>query len=242
MKTSILTAAVLIAFTPIAASAGDLSEDRVRELVLETIRENPEIVMEAVAILERRQSDAQAQAQAQVMEDERDLLERDPNAPVLGNPDGDVTIVEFFDYNCPYCRRVKPEIEALLAADPNIRLVYREWPILGEGSVFAARAALAAREQELYEEFHWALMGMNGRAEEATVMHVAESVGLDLVQLRRDMAAPEIEEHIATSMRLSQALGFNGTPSFVIGDVLVPGLVEQEQLQALVAQVRDEAE
>ncbi|PWR02421.1 hypothetical protein DKT77_12545 [Meridianimarinicoccus roseus] len=239
---SILSAAALAVFLPIAAFADDLSEDRVRELVLETIRENPQIVMEAVAILQRQEADAQAQAQAQVLEDERDLLERDPNAPVLGNPDGDVTIVEFFDYNCPYCRRVKPEIEALLAADPNVRLVYREWPILGEGSVFAARAALAAREQGLYEEFHWALMGMNGRAEEAAVMRVAEEVGLDLVQLRRDMAAPEIEEHIATSMRLSQALGFNGTPSFVIGEVLVPGLVEQEQLQALVAQVRDGSE
>lgn len=242
MKKSILCATVLAVFLPVAVSADDLSEDRVRELVLETIRENPQIVMEAVAILQRQEADAQAEAQAQVLEDERDLLERDPNAPVLGNPDGDVTIVEFFDYNCPYCRRVKPEIEALLAADPNVRLVYREWPILGEGSVFAARAALAAREQDLYEEFHWALMGMNGRAEEAAVMRVAEEVGLDLVQLRRDMAAPEIEEHIATSMRLSQALGFNGTPSFVIGEALVPGLVEQEQLQALVAQVRDGSE
>ncbi|PWJ20776.1 DsbA family protein [Jannaschia seohaensis] len=242
MKKSILSATALAVFLPIAAIADDLSEDRVRELVLETIRENPQIVMEAVAILQRQEADAQAQAQSQVLEDERDLLERDPNAPVLGNPDGDVTIVEFFDYNCPYCRRVKPEIEALLASDPNVRLVYREWPILGEGSVFAARAALAAREQDLYEEFHWALMGMNGRAEEAAVMRVAEEVGLDLVQLRRDMAAPEIEEHIATSMRLSQALGFNGTPSFVIGEALVPGLVEQEQLQALVAQVRDGSE
>ncbi|RBI83465.1 DsbA family protein [Rhodosalinus halophilus] len=242
MKKSILCATVMAVFLPVAASADDLSEDRVRELVLETIRENPQIVMEAVAILQRQEADAEAQAQAQVLEVERDLLEQDPNAPVLGNPDGDVTIVEFFDYNCPYCRQVKPEIEALLAADSNVRLVYREWPILGEGSVFAARAALAAREQDLYEEFHWALMGMNGRAEEAAVMRVAEEVGLDLVQLRRDMAAPEIEEHIATSMRLSQALGFNGTPSFVIGEALVPGLVEQEQLQALVAQVRDGSE
>ncbi|MBY6203221.1 DsbA family protein [Maritalea mobilis] len=242
MKKSIFSAAVLAVFLPVAAFADDLSEDRVRELVLETIRENPEIVMEAVAILERRNADAQAQAQAQVLEEQRDLLEQDPNAPVLGNPDGDVTIVEFFDYNCPYCRRVKPEIEALLAADPNVRLVYREWPILGEGSVFAARAALAAREQDLYEEFHWALMGMNGRAEEASVMRVAEEVGLDLAQLRRDMAAPEIEEHIETSMRLSEALGFNGTPSFIVGEALIPGLVEQEHLQALVAQVRDGSE
>ena len=105
---------------------------------------------------------------------QRDILEKDPNAPVLGNPNGDVTIVEFFDYNCPYCRRVKPEIEALIAVDPNVRLVYREWPILSEGSVFAAQAALAARKQGLYEEFHWALMGLKGRADEASVMRAAE--------------------------------------------------------------------
>jgi protein-disulfide isomerase len=155
---------------PFQAAAQDLSEDRVRELVLETIRENPEIVMEAIAILESRQAEAQAASQAEVLARERDTLERDPNAPVLGNPEGDVTVVEFFDYNCPYCRRAKPEIEALLEADANVRLVYREWPILGEGSVFAARAALAAREQGLYEEFHWAMMGMNGRAEESSVL------------------------------------------------------------------------
>lgn len=242
MSKATFFAAILTVCLPMAASGETLSEDRVRELILETIRENPEIVMEAVAILERRQANAQAEARAQALNAERDLLERDPNAPVLGNPDGDVTIVEFFDYNCPYCRRVKPEIEALLAADPDIRLVYREWPILGEGSVFAARAALAAREQGLYEEFHWALMGMSGRAEEATVMRVAEDVGLDLAQLRRDMEAPEIEEHIATSMRLTQTLGFSGTPSFVIGDALVPGLVEQERLEALVAEARGAAE
>ena len=242
MKKSILSATVLAVFLPIAASADDLSEDRVRELVLETIRENPQIVMEAVAILERRQADAQAQAQAQVLDTERDILEKDPNAPVLGNPNGDVTIVEFFDYNCPYCRRVKPEIEALIAVDPNVRLVYREWPILSEGSVLAAQAALAARKQGLYEEFHWALMGLKGRADEASVMRAAEEVGLDVAQLRADMEAPEIGDHIETSTRLAQALGFNGTPSFVIGDALVPGFVDDDQLKALVSQAREASE
>ncbi|QYX58046.1 DsbA family protein [Roseovarius sp. SCSIO 43702] len=224
---------------PLQAAAQDISEDRVRELVLETIRENPEIVMEAVAILEARQAEAQAASQAEVLSRERDTLERDPNAPVLGNPEGDVTVVEFFDYNCPYCRRAKPEIEALLAADPDVRLVYREWPILGEGSVFATRAALAAREQGLYEDFHWALMGMSGRAEESSVLRIAEDIGLDIAQLRRDMEAPEIDAHIETSMRLAQALGITGTPSFVVGDALVPGVVDAEQLQTLVTDARE---
>jgi protein-disulfide isomerase len=240
MRKIITTIVVALSLAlPLQAAAQDLSEDRVRELVLETIRENPEIVMEAVAILESRQAEAQAASQAEVLARERGTLERDPNAPVLGNPEGDVTVVEFFDYNCPYCRRAKPEIEALLAADPNVRLVYREWPILGEGSVFAARAALAAREQGLYEEFHWAMIGMNGRAEESSVLRIAEDIGLDVAQLRRDMEAPEIDAHIQTSMRLAQALGITGTPSFVIGEALAPGVVDLEQFQSLVSDARE---
>ena len=169
---------------PLAAWADGLDEDRIKELVLETIRENPGIVMEAVAILEQRQADAAEVARADVLSNQRALLEQDTNAPVLGNPDGDVTVVEFFDYNCPYCRRAMDEVQGLMDADANVRLVYREWPILGEGSVFAAKAALAARKQGKYEEFHWAMMSMNGRAEEASVLRVAAEVGLDIDQLR----------------------------------------------------------
>lgn len=238
-KTFTAVAIALALLLPLQVAGQDLSEDRVRELVLETIRDNPGIVMEAITILQSREAEAQAASQAEVLAGEREVLERDPNAPVLGNPEGDVTVVEFFDYNCPYCRRVKPEIEALLEADPNVRLVYREWPILGEGSVFAARAALAAREQGLYEQFHWAMMAMNGRANESSVLRIAEEVGLDVTQLRRDMEAPEVAEHIQTSMRLTQALGLNGTPSFVIGDALVPGIVDVDQLQTLVTDARE---
>lgn len=241
LKKPILVLA-MAALLPMPALSQELDEARVKELVLEAIRENPEIVMEAVALLEQQQADAQAQSLAEVLRNQRDLFERDPNAPVLGNPDGDVTVVEFFDYNCPYCRRVKPEVRALIEEDPNIRLVYREWPILGEGSVFAARAALAAREQGKYKEFHWAMMEVDGRANEASVMRVAEEVGLDLDQLRKDMEAPEVTEHIETSMRLTQALGFNGTPSFVIGNALVPGFVETDRLLDLVDDARASSE
>lgn len=229
-----------LAFSP--AQADELSEDDIKALALEAIRENPEIIMEAIQALEARQAAAQAVRVEDTLERERNLLENDPNAPVLGNPDGDVTIVEFFDYNCPYCRRVKPEVQALLADDPNIRVVYREWPILGEGSVFAARAALAARVQGKYEEFHWAMMGMQGRAEEASVLRIAEDVGLDLEKLRSDMDAPEVDDHIAQSMRLTQALGFSGTPSFVIGETLVPGFVEARVLAEQVAKARSDFE
>ncbi|MBY5971176.1 DsbA family protein [Ferrimonas balearica] len=242
LKKPILALAMAAALLPMPALSQELDEARVKELVLEAIRENPEIVMEAVALLEQRQADAQAQNQSDVLRNQRDLIEHDPNAPVLGNPDGDVTVVEFFDYNCPYCRRAKPEIRALIEEDPNVRLVYREWPILGEGSVFAAKAALAARAQGKYEDFHWAMMAIDGRANEASVMRVAEDVGLDLDQLRQDMEAQEVAEHIETSMRLTQALGFNGTPSFVIGDALVPGFVEKERLSDLVSEARDSSQ
>ena len=236
MKRFLATTALLM--LPIAATADGMDEDRIKELVLEAIRENPGIVFEAAQLFEQQQQALQAQAAAQVLDTEKATLENDPNAPVLGNPDGDVTVVEFFDYNCPYCRRVKPEMEALLAADPNVRVVYREWPILGDGSVFAARAALASRNQGKYEEFHWAMMQLKERAEEASILRTAEDIGLDVAQLRRDMNGPEIEEHIQTSMRLAQSLGFSGPPSFVIGDSLAPGLIQADQMIELVDQAR----
>jgi protein-disulfide isomerase len=188
--------------------------------------------------LEARQAEAQAAAVAATLADERALLERDPNAPVLGNPEGDVTVVEFFDYNCPYCKRAMPEIDALLAEDGNIRLVLSEWPILSEGSAIAARAALAARKQGKYAELHNALMGMRGQVGRQSVLRIAGEVGLDVEQLKVDMQSPEVEEHIATSLRLAEALGFNGTPSFVVGDQLIPGFVEKAQLAEVVAAAR----
>jgi protein-disulfide isomerase len=233
----IILAAAMLMPTPLVAQ--DFTEDYIKDLALQAIRENPQIVMEAAAILEAQEDARKADQSVALMSSRRDVLERDPNAPVLGNVDGDVTIVEFFDYNCPYCKRVKPEIQALMAADPDIRLVYREWPILGEGSVFAASAALAARNQGKYEEFHWAMMGLQGRAEEASILNAAVEIGLDADKLRADMDAPEINEHIQTSMELAAALGFNGTPSFVIGEALVPGFIKTVQFEGYVEGARE---
>lgn len=235
--TSILLAAAM-AFAPSLSPAQDISEDRIKELVAETLRENPELVLEALQALEARQVEAEAAAAAAVLTTERALLESDPNAPVMGNPDGDVTVVEFFDYNCPYCKRVMPELDALLAEDDKIRLVLREWPILSEGSVIAARAALASRQQGKYAEMHMALMGARAKLDEQSVLRIAAETGLDIEKLKADMQSPEVEEHIATSMRLAQALGFSGTPSFVVGDQLIPGFVEKAQLVEVVKAAR----
>ena len=233
-----ILAATFALALPEQSLSQDISDDRIKVLVAETLRENPELVLEALQALEVRQAEMQAAAALAVVTEERGLLERDPNAPILGNPDGDVTIVEFFDYNCPYCKRAMPEVNALMAEDTNVRVVLREWPILSEGSAFAARAALASRQQGKYAEMHDALMTMRGRVEAEAVLRIAEEVGLDVEKLKIDMQSPKVEEHIATSMRLAEALGFNGTPSFVVGDQLIPGFVEKPQLVEAVTAAR----
>jgi protein-disulfide isomerase len=235
---STLLASAFFLILPTGGTAQELTDDRIKALIAATLRENPELVLEALQALEQRQVEAQAAAAAAVLTNKRALLERDPNAPVVGNPEGDVTVVEFFDYNCPYCKRAMPEVDALLKEDGRVRLVLREWPILSEGSYFAARAALAARKQGKYAEMHDALMSIRGKVEAETVLRVAAEVGLDVEVLKRDMDSTEVEEHIATSMRLAEELGFNGTPSFVVGDQLIPGFVEKAQLMEAVSSAR----
>lgn len=221
------------------ARADELSDSDVKRLALEAILENPEIIMQAIQLLQQRENQAKAEAIGSVLENQRELLEQDPNAPVIGNPKGDVTVVEFFDYNCPYCKRAAPVVKNVIAGDSDVRVVYREWPILGEGSDFAARAALASRNQGKYEEFHWALMALDGRATEASVLKVVRELGLDEDQLRADMEAPEVDAHIQVSMELARQLGFSGTPSFVIGDALAPGLIAEDEMTRLIEAVRD---
>ncbi len=221
------------------ARADELSDSDVKRLALEAILENPEIIMQAIQLLQQREDQAKAEAIGNVLENQRELLEQDSNAPVIGNPEGDVTVVEFFDYNCPYCKRAAPVVKNVIAGDPDVRVVYREWPILGEGSDFAARAALASRNQGKYEEFHWALMALNGRATEASVLKVVRELGLDEDQLRADMEAPEVDAHIQVSMELARQLGFSGTPSFVIGDALAPGLIAEDEMTRLIEAARD---
>ena len=237
---SLAAAAAVSLAAPLAlpAAAQEMTPDEVKRLALEAILENPEIVMEAVEILREREAEAAAAQQAEALAGRAESLTEDPNAPVMGNPEGDVTVVEFFDYNCPYCRQASAAVKDLIAADEGVRILYREWPILGEGSVVASRAALAAREQGMYEALHWAMMDAPGRLDEATVMAVAEEAGLDMERLRADMEAPEVDAHIEASMTLAQEIGFSGTPSFVIGETAVPGLVPLEELQRLVEEAR----
>ena len=217
------------------APAQSMTEDQIKQLALEAILENPDIIMQAVAILQQREQERAASGANTV----RLQLESDPNAPNLGNPEGDVTVVEFFDYNCPYCRSAGQTLQALLAADSNVRLIYREWPILGEDSVIAARAALAAREQGKYEAFHWALMNGEGRVTEAVIFKVARDLGMDVAKLEADMVSPAVEAHIALSNALAQQLGFTGTPAFIVGDKTAPGMLSFDEITRLVADARN---
>ena len=212
----------------------------IRALVEEVLREKPEILLEAVRALRERQQRAEADVRRQVILDHRAQLERDPNSPVGGNPDGDVTIVEFFDYRCPYCKAVAETVKRLLEEDGNIRLVYKEWPILGEVSRIAARAALAARAQGRYLEYHDRLMAERKLTGER-VFAIAEEIGLDVERLRADMEAPEVERHLRETAELADALGISGTPAFVIGDHLLPGLADRATFEALVRRARGES-
>ena len=213
-------------------------EEAIRALILQTIRENPRVLVETLrAFQEEVQAENLAEHRA-VIARAVSLLQSDPNAGVLGNPDGNVVIVEFFDYNCPYCRRAAPVLFELIEENPDLRIVMREWPILGPDSELAARASLAAIRQDKFEAFHEALMAQP-RANSATIRRAAEKAGLDYDQLQTDMRASEVDAHIEASRNLAGQLGISGTPTFVVGETLIPGLLEKADLQALISEAED---
>ena len=232
----IILATVFAAFSFTTVAAQELNEADIKRLALEAILENPEILIEALSILQERENAALVEAQSTALTELRDDFEQ--NAPIFGNLDGSVTLVEFFDYNCGYCRRAAPEVKAVLETSKDVRIVYREFPILGPGSEIAARASLAARNQGKYQQFHEAMMALNGQAFEASVMEVAGDVGLDLEVLKTDMQSDLVNDHIAASLRLAEALRITGTPTFVLGDEIIPGVIERgtllEKIAALV--------
>ena len=232
----IILATVFAAFSFTTVAAQELNEADIKRLALEAILEKPEILIEALSILQERENAALVEAQSTALTELRDDFEQ--NAPIFGNLDGSVTLVEFFDYNCGYCRRAAPEVKAVLETSKDVRIVYREFPILGPGSEIAARASLAARNQGKYQQFHEAMMALNGQAFEASVLEVAGDVGLDLEVLKTDMQSDLVNDHIAASLRLAEALRITGTPTFVLGDEIIPGVIERgtllEKIAALV--------
>lgn len=222
--------------TPSVAS--DMPQDEFERRVRDYLLANPEVILEAVQGLQARQRAAEEGQGQTILAERGEEVFRDPASPLGGNPEGDVTLVEFFDYNCPYCRRVAPVMLEAEAADPQLRIVYKELPILGPDSEFAAKAALAAHRQGLYVPFHKALMQAKGAADEASVLAVAAEVGLDLERLKVDMQDPAIALAIERNLQLAIALRINGTPGFVVGKQILRGAADLGTLQELIRQAR----
>ena len=222
----------------VASPFGDAERAAVEQIIRDYLIANPDVVIDALNAYQARQEEQAREQQQLRIGMLQEQIFNAATSPVGGNPEGDITLVEFFDYNCGHCRRVAPAVEAMIAADDSLRVVYKEFPILSEGSVLAARAALASQWQDLYEPFHMALMGHDERLDEDAVFGIAEGVGLDLEQLRADMERDEVVGEITANMELARQLQINGTPAFIVGDQVIPGAVPQAALEAAVSEAR----
>jgi protein-disulfide isomerase len=196
---------------------------------------HPEVLEEAMTELTKRQAAAEAEKHQASIEKNADVIFNSPRGVTLGNKDGDVTFVEFFDYNCGYCKRAMADMLDLMKADPKLKVVLKEFPVLSQGSVEAAQVAVAVRMQDptgkKYLDFHQKLLGGRGAADKARAMAVAKEVGLDMARLEKDMAGPEAKATIEENFKLAEAMGMNGTPSYVIGKQVVIGAVGLENLK-----------
>jgi protein-disulfide isomerase len=210
----------------------------IETIIHDYLMQHPDVLIDALREAEAKASSEAEVRAAEVLRDRRHEVFDDPASPVGGNPRGDVTIVEFFDYRCPYCKQVQPAIRKLLDQDRGLRFVYKEFPVLGEPSQVAAHAALAAQLQGKYEAFHTALMATKGQISEDVILQVAGSVGLDVDRLKHDMTKPEIDRALSANRSLAKALDIRGTPGFVIGDHIIPGAIDLDALKTMVADAR----
>ncbi|MCB1477413.1 MAG: DsbA family protein [Rhodobiaceae bacterium] len=221
------------------AGLSEAQQDEVRALVRDTLVTNPEILEEVSAALEQKRADEEAERRKETIAQQKDLIFASAADHAAGNPAGDVTVVEFFDYNCPYCKRALGDINALLKADPNVKVVFKEFPVLSEQSYDAAVVGVAVAKQGLYMEFHDKLLSHQGRADKALALQIAQEVGADMAKLEADMADPATVETIRSTHSLADSLGINGTPAYVIGDEVLVGLAPLAELQKQVKSVRE---
>jgi len=238
-----LSLIILSATGPVEAQTASPNEHRRSEIegiIQDYLLKNPEVIVEALQGLEKRNSVAKQKRQDDVLASRADEIFSDPDSPATGNLNGDVTLVEFFDYRCGYCKRVYPTVKKVLAEDAGVRLVFKEFPILGPESIFASRAALAARWQGKYVQFHDALMKSKGQLPERKVLAIASSVGVDTDVLHRDMTsrASEIDQIIQRNLDLAKDLGVTGTPGFVVKDAVIKGAIDFASFSNLIAAIR----
>ena len=243
----LLPALFALAFSaaPPAASAQSFSDGQRGEI--ETIVKNylvshPEVLEEAMAELNKRQAAAEDQKHEASVTQNSEAIFNSPRGVVLGNKDGDVTFVEFFDYNCGYCKRAMADMLDLLKSDSKLKVVLKEFPVLSEGSVEAARVAVAVRMQDpggkKYLDFHQKLLGGRGPADKARAMAAAKDAGLDVGRIEKDLASPEVRATIEENFKLAESMGMNGTPSYVIGKQVVIGAIGLEGLKEKIGLAR----
>lgn len=243
----ILTAFILACGVALPAMALDLTKmsDDERAIFRDEVRtylmENPEVIMEAVAVLEERQQQAQVQADQSLVTDNADQIFDDGFSFVGGNPGGDITLVEFLDYRCGYCKRAHGEVAKLLETDGNIRLIVKEFPILGEQSLLASRFAIATKQvagADAYKGIADALMTLDGEINMRNLRRLASTFGLDAAAIEASMDSPEVTQEIAATRALAQRLQITGTPTFVLQDELLRGYLPYDQMQMLVGEKR----
>ena len=240
-----MAVAAWTAVTPAAfAQSGfnDQQRQAIEGIVKEYLLKNPELLQEVIAELEQRQQAAQQTAQANALKEAREILVNSPHGVVAGNPQGDVTLVEFFDFNCGYCKRALTDLKALVKNDPKLRVVLKDFPVLGPDSVEASRVALAAKQQlkgDKLFDYHVKLMETRGRVNGERAIAVAREMGADIGRLQKDMESDEVKRAIQENVSLADRLGLTGTPAFVIGEEVVSGAVGVEPLRKAIASLRE---
>jgi protein-disulfide isomerase len=245
-KSTVLAAATLLALPVIVpARAQSFSEPQrgeIEKIIKDYIVSHPEVLQEAMAELEKRQAAAEAEKAKVAVKKNEEAIFSSAHQVTIGNPQGDVTLVEFFDYNCGYCKRALTDLMDLMKGDSKLKVVLKEFPVLGPGSEEAARVAVAVRMQDptgkKYLEFHQKLLGGRGPADKAKALAVAKDVGLDMARLEKDMASNEAKTTFDEDIKLAEALGMNGTPSYVVGSEVVVGAVGLDALKEKVKSAR----
>ena len=230
---------------PQAASAqsfSDVQRGDIEKIVREYLLAHPEVLEEAMAELTKRQAVADAEKHQASIAKNSDTIFNSPRGVTLGNKDGDVTFVEFFDYNCGYCKRAMADMLDLMKADPKLKVVLKEFPVLSQGSVEAAQVAVAVRMQDptgkKYLDFHQKLLGGRGAADKARALAAAKEAGLDIARLEKDLGSQEVRATLEENLKLAESLGMNGTPSYVIGKQIVIGAVGADSLREKISTAR----
>jgi protein-disulfide isomerase len=241
LTVSILAIASFLAFVQPAAALDDQQKKEFGEFIKQYLIEHPEIMLDVQAALDKKQEQARLEQSNKAVSENKNLIFNAKYDMALGNPKGDVTVVEFFDYNCGYCRHAVGDMDALLKKDKDIRFVLKEFPILGPDSVAASKVSDAFRKlaPEKYAEFHHALLGSDGRASEDSAMAVATSLGVSEDAIRQEMAKSPNDASVKETYQLATDLGLTGTPSYIIGNEAVSGAIGLDALEQKVDNVRN---